>query len=129
VPLQLFEAYAIGQFVLYCAKQPELLSDESWMKRNWATIADEAFSGVQAIRFYEQSTGKVFPAQIASKFSTTVDTIGKIYRTTEKVPGLSATQELAGEGARRTIKLAKAVGAGVSAGAVTLFREFRRRKK
>lgn len=127
--LQLFEVYAIGQFILYCVKQPGLLTDEDWMKQNWATIANESFSGAQAIRFFEQSTGKVFPAQIAPEFSKTVGKISKIYRASEKVPGLSATQEVAGEGARRTIKLAKAVGVGVSAGAKTLFREFRKKKR
>ena len=106
-PLQLFETYALGQFTMHCATRPERLTDEQWMAANWSQIQDQIFSGRQAIRSYEQFTGEIFPEFARSSFMAAVDLISKIYRATERVPGLAKAQEVTGQFVREGIVFAK----------------------
>lgn len=105
VPFQLFETYAMGQFALQCVTRPDRISDERWMAEQWKSIESVIFSGTQAVHSYEQFTGKKFPEYAREKFVSTVDTIGAIYRATNKIPGVARIQENAGETIRQGIKL------------------------
>jgi hypothetical protein len=109
VALQLFETYALGQFAIHCSRRPECLSDEDWMARNWAEIEEDVFSGYHAIKSYEQFTGSTFPEFARGDFIRAVDLLSKVYRTAEKVPGLSRAQEVAGQTVREVIGLTKRI--------------------
>jgi hypothetical protein len=127
VPLQLFEVYAIGQFTIHCASRPEQLTNEQWMKRNWGEIANLVFSGTQAIKFYEQSTGNTFPTNIKPQFCKSVDTFARLYRMNEKVPGLSKAQEFTGENMRKAIHFLLDTGPKALGSQMTSFIKKKRR--
>lgn len=107
VPLQLFETYALGQFSIHCASRPERILDESWMNNNWKEIEIDIFSGRRVIRSYEQFTGEIFPQFAEPTFISTVDLLSKAYRIAETVPGLSKSQDFAGQKIREVIHGAK----------------------
>ena len=107
VPLQLFETYAMGQFAIYCAREPQSVADERWMTRNWKRIEKEIFTGNRTVRAYEQLTGLNFPDHARDDFIRFVDLLSKSYRLTQRIPGLRVFQETAGETVRQGIKLAR----------------------
>jgi hypothetical protein len=123
VPLQLFETYAMGQFAICCASEPQLVGDEKWMTRNWKRIEKEIFSGARVVRAYEQLTGAHFPDYARDDFISFVDLLSKSYRLTQRIPGLRVFQETAGETLRQSLKLAEISANGL---AQTLKKKFRR---
>jgi hypothetical protein len=103
---QLFEVYALGQFVVSCASRCRSLGDDRCMLESWRAVEQEIFSGDRAVTSYEQWTGKKFPARIKGTFVSSVDHISTIYRAVERAPGAEATQEILARILRKTAEIA-----------------------
>jgi len=103
---QLFEVYALGQFVITYASRIRDLDNEKCMSESWTAIEQEIFCGDLAVASYEQWTGRDFPANIRDKFVSSVDRISDIYRTAERVPGAEVTQDILGRTLRKTVEIA-----------------------
>lgn len=114
--VQLLEVYALGQFVVTCCANGLDLTDERGMKKAWAGIEPMIWSGQSAVSFYESNSSAPFPPNIRSEFMKAVEVVGRVARGINRIPGMGALQEVAGETVRQ----------GIAAGSETakvLFRE------
>lgn len=115
---QLFEVYALGQFVMSYAFRCHSSDGDRCMSESWSAVEQEMFSGERAIVSYEQWTGKAFPEKVKAKFVSSVNRISRIYRAAERVPGVEVSQAVLGEILRKAIEIAvEASARGVKAAA------------
>jgi hypothetical protein len=108
---QLIEVYAMGQFTIHCGLQTGSFREDR-MEAEWKGIEQEILSGERLIIAYETCTGRPFPAEIRSRFESTVEFASRAYRRMMRVPGIERVQNGAGEKICRFIHGAKALVAG-----------------
>jgi hypothetical protein len=117
VPLQCWEIYAIGEFTICCAQEPQRLMDDRWISESWNIVSRDVFSGERAIRAYEEASNRQFPRQYKDQFIKTVNSVHKAYQFANMIPGIGRTQENITDSihigltrAKQTAKIGAAVG-------------------
>jgi hypothetical protein len=59
------------------------------------------------VDFYDQFSSSSFPKKLEPVFVDAVDMISNIYRHSQRIPGVSMAQELAGEGLHQVVSAVK----------------------
>lgn len=92
---QIFEVYALGQFVLAAASLPEAKLEDEHLSAAWAKVEGELWSGDRMVRFYEEFSGGRFPEVIKPGFTRAIDLVGRLIGGMDRMPVVEWAQETA----------------------------------